>query len=358
MKKDDYKRWYKKGKALMAKGELKKADQYFKRSIEMNPTFAPAYWGQSQCLFSLGNREECINCIEQFLKLDIDKDRRVVVLSFLGYLYADFEDMHYQEKAEECFARAIELDPKSGHPYYARGVHLATRIPESSECSGGVIPIKTEQFDAAVRNILKAYELNQSVRGFLDTLNRIFSGYWDDQGVIEVCTKLLQDYPSSAPIYFYLGAAYHAGGETALAFECLNKSIEINPASWTALVGRGVAYGILGKYDEAIRDITKAIELEPTIWFLYLNRSIAYLNTMDIGRAIQDVKKAISLSKPGECMDNLLKMQKVLQDPDLEVVPRYSSNDGKSIEISSPLFRGQREPFKININEFLTNRYA
>lgn len=343
---------YREGEEMAFKGNYEEAIRLLTKVLNAYPNFHPAYWNRSGCYHAIGNKtHEAICDLKRYFEIVEDKKDKALALAYIGAFYVSQKNMDSNDQAIEYFEKAIDLDPECHIAYVNRGSAYIARIAASNEfrsikndnTAEAVTPIGTDTFEAALRDFIKAYELSPKDTFALAHMNYIFTSYWDDQAVIDLCGKLIKEFPSNASLYYFLGVGHNKKDEFNLALEDLTKSIELNSDSSTANNWRGITYCNLGKREEAIRDFTRAIELQPKLPFLYANRSIAYCYIKEIEQAIVDLKKAVSLQEKGYLKDELNKRLMVIQHPDCEIDLK-----GKMIDISAPILSGQDEPFTVN----------
>lgn len=285
--------------------------------------------------------------LERYIELEQNKKEKSYALSLLGQLYFESRDIRSEEQGMECCARAIELDPTSRLPHFTRAKFLCYDLPfeEISDDSESDLT-RIALFETAVRDILISMELNRGTNQ--DNYDEIFLfnnllEEWEASEVITVFTKLLADFPSSAPLYYHLGVAHLLESDfqsqechTTIALDYLNKSIEYNPNSWAAHNMKGIVHGKIGNYDDAIQAFTKAIEIEDMEWSVYSNRAYAYLLIGDIKRAIKDLKRALPLLEDDEdSKDDLLELVTALKKHKYKVFVRDESGR-KFIHLSIP----------------------
>lgn len=112
-----------------------------------------------------------------------------------------------------------------------------------------------------------------------------------------------QDRKIAFQIYSSRASSYYEKGELRKALSDLTASIQLNPKSAIAYLGRGHVYKDLGDNHKAINDYTMAIRLDPKNWLSYYSRAIVYGNKRQYPLAIRDCTSAIRLnSKTCRCL--------------------------------------------------------
>ena len=107
-------------------GDLEKADNYFKKSAEYDPNYAPPYYNLGVELLARANRlrdkdlhAQAIKCLERAVDLKEDYSE--------AHYYLGVGLMYRPESAREHLLKAIETD-KSG-PWAAKARELLEKLP-------------------------------------------------------------------------------------------------------------------------------------------------------------------------------------------------------------------------------------
>jgi serine/threonine protein kinase/tetratricopeptide (TPR) repeat protein len=193
---------------------LKKSLQFCQQAIEMDPNYAPAYFGMADSYALLGwigypPTEFMPKAKAQLAKaLEIDDTlAQAHYLSGIIALYFDFDPA----TAKRQFERALELNPNSPEPHYGYGTYLAA-VGRLSE---------------AIPQIQHAVEL--------DPLGL----FWNEQ----------------------LGGLYCGSHQYDMAIEQWQKALDIDPNFWLAHMDLGAVHAHQGQYDRAIAEFQKAVSL-------------------------------------------------------------------------------------------------
>ena len=188
--------------------EYGKAEEAFRKAIELKPRDAVAhcYLGSSLC--EQGKFPEAIDAYHKAIELD---PKSAAAYNHLGYALLQQNKL---DEALAAFRSAIELDPKDAYAYFNLGITLKDQ----------------KKWDEAVAAFRKGIELDPKERDAYIYL-----------GVI-LCNNL-RDYVQ--------------------AEEAFRKAIELDPKSAIAHFNLGNALRHQRKWDEAIAAYRKAIELAP-----------------------------------------------------------------------------------------------
>lgn len=166
-----------------------------------------------------------------------------------AYLYVNRARAYWaggdKAHALEDYNRAVELAPRSGQPYYYRGVFHATQA----------------EWGAALHDLDTALNLDPRLVAALLERAKI----------------------------------HEAQKEFGPALADFSAAIELKPAMADAWSGRGYLYLLQQDFDAAIRDEARAIELDRKLALAWYLRAAAYGNLGDAGHAVDDVKMAVDL---------------------------------------------------------------
>ncbi len=83
---------------------------------------------------------------------------------------------------------------------------------------------------------------------------------------------------------------------TSKAFADFERSIELDPKRWKAILNRGALKCTLGGYEAAVKDFSKVIELKPDCVNGWFNRAETRYALKEFEKALKDYEKTIELS--------------------------------------------------------------
>jgi adenylate cyclase len=180
-------------------------------------------------------------------------------------------------KANEAVRKALLLNENfdmallaSGYIFLIKGEHdkaisavkkALTINPNSAEAYSvlGLILIYADQLDEAIAYIKKAFRLNPLP-------------------------------PSS--YYMYLGFAYQNMRRFHEAVEAYNKSLELNPEDWSAIIGLVIVYGHMGDTDNAKRALLELFRVRPNFSKSHLLKTVPLKNKETLKFIGEGLRKA------------------------------------------------------------------
>jgi serine/threonine protein kinase/Tfp pilus assembly protein PilF len=197
---------------------FEKAIGYYRKAIELDPSFAAAYLG-------LGG-----------------------TYAFMAYQ----RRLNYAEgsvKAENLLAMSLELDPNSSLAHALSGM-----IKFQFRCDR----------PGAEKELNRALELNPNDMAAVDYHSYYLLEMGRTDEAITEKRRVLEHDPVAVGTSSELGLYYLTAGRNDEAIEQLQKTLELDPNYPSALTRLGRAYAVKGEYDQAVKYIRKAIAVDNT----------------------------------------------------------------------------------------------
>jgi len=160
----------------------------------------------------------------------------------------------------------------------------------------GILYYQLRNYDAAIKYIRKASELNPTAADAFYNLGNVYkdSGHLDE--AINCFQKSLELNPQNADAYNNQGIIYKDKGELNEAITSFQEAIHLNPNHIIAYYNLGVIYKDKKQFDEAIQCFQKVLLLNPNIIAAYHYLGIIYQEKEQIDEAITQYQKAIQLN--------------------------------------------------------------
>lgn len=258
--------------------EMQRAIEQFNQAIKLDPGYALAHTGISDCYHTLSNLKlpptEAIPKARQaaIRALELD-DQLAAAHASLGVVKWRF-DWDWNG-AEQEFKRAIELDPNyaPAHQWY------------------GLLLTYQKRFDAATMELKQAQQLDPL--SLIITANLGLPLYFSrqyDQAIAQFnrALELDQNFPF---VYFFLGWADEQKGDFTKAVVNFQKAVALDgtPSAW-AYLGHG--YAVSGSRMQAESVIQKLHELRRERYVSPYHLAIVYVGLGDAAQTLKNLNQA------------------------------------------------------------------
>ncbi len=210
--------------------DFRKAIEYYKRAIEIDPQSALAYAGLAHCLFLMGAGE-----------------------------YGFRAPSEVMPKAKEAALRALSFDDSIAE------AHLSLAM----------VKFRFEwDWEGAEKHLKRAIELNHgySVARYLYTIYLLVQGRFDEAfGEARMARQLS---PVSPDVHFSLGLLLYASGQNEEAIEHLRDTVAMDAKFPLPHLVLGLTFGRKGRFDEAIVEFKQALTIAGArpLWSGYLGQ--------------------------------------------------------------------------------------
>jgi TolB-like protein len=270
---------YMKGLYANNQTDAKKAVEYFKLAIELDPHFAAAYAALSDCYcylagVALPEREAFPKAKQYALKaeeLDSNSAEAHTSLAIVSIQY----DWNWLT-AESEFKRAIELNPSYSTAHQWFGAYLAVR----------------GRFDEAISENKKAEELDPLSSfikwqlGYLYSLANMF-----DASEIK-CSQSIDLNPKDGWGHNAMGLLYIQRSMLPQAIAELETAVRLSGPNPAFLASLGYAYAISGRKEQAFKTIEDLMNLDKNGFVTSFEVAAVYLGLKEKDRALDYVEKA------------------------------------------------------------------
>ena len=263
------------GRVYSSKQEYADAVKVLLRSTELSAGDAFAHFELGKAYMAMSKEAEAIAAWR--------KGGAARCFAEMGKKHSEAKDF---EQAEAAFKLALAVDPNLADAYYflagiswgrdqgqalwalERALEIDRKPSARRYFSEGQIYLERQEWDAATEAFLKALGLDPdwpNLHLFLGIALR-------ERGELERAEgeflKEIESNPASWP-YINLGHVYRDQGEYALALNCYERAIEIEPSNSKAHAWAGRMYRGLDRSEEATLALKTAIRFDPaTEWYL------------------------------------------------------------------------------------------
>lgn len=244
---------YNMGQVEFAAKETEKAEQYYKKVLELNPDNINANMGIGHCCLALEKFEDALECYSYVYNL----------YPYSGYVRECIENV--KEGLQEKYKKQLKEDAQNSETLF-KLAWIYYDLDKYELCKEIV-----EKIEPTQDNKPKYYDLIARLYCELDDfeISLDYLNQW-----LNICS----DEKDRGYIYKQIGIQYQCLKEYEKALDYFGKSLEIVPNSWQIMNSKATIFNILERYEEAIEICSKAIELNDGIAHLYMNKAEALYN--------------------------------------------------------------------------------
>ena len=276
---------FEQGMALMGEQKYGEAETSFKKALEIDSKFAPAYLGLSDVRLKLGDSAGAGAFLQK--AVGVAPNSAAVQTAWGQYL---FSQKKFTE-AKKAYETAIQLDPKSAVPRIQLGDLnlLGLRKPEEAILA----------YQAALA--LKSSNVHAN---FMLATALLAAG--NQEGAVKQLLKTRELDPKNLSIRKTLADLQLSRGELDAAGESYGKVLEISPKAVWARIGIGDVNMRRKDYDRAIEAFQEALRVEPRSAEAQTKLGMSQQLKGDIQSAEASYRSALEMdSKNGVAANNL-----------------------------------------------------
>lgn len=263
-----------KGIEYFKRDNMQKAENFFKKAIELKPMYAKAYNNLANVEAKRGNFDNAIQYNQQALAIDPNYPESYYNLALIYKKRKDFiNEIAYLDKA-------VQADPKYYQAYFTRGLsyYNAGNYEQAKYNFKEVLKLKNDHYLASQNlGIIYANELNKN----------------EAENYLKTAIRLNKNNPTS---YYYLATVYQSTGSVFDAIENYRKTIELDPANYKAYLALAKAYEQNDEIDRAIDTLNDAIQLNQSNAEPYNCLGLLQLKKDKYIEATNSFQKAIAIN--------------------------------------------------------------
>jgi len=291
-----------------APNDITKAQEYFRRAIELDPTYAPAHAAASMAYWLDGymyagqTGPMAKAAAKRALELDESLADAHVALAAVMESPPDLD----WSGAERELKRALELNPNSVEAHWTYGYFLGNMLRFDGAVAEARRAVELDPFSAFVTQGL-AYQLN-------------YAGRHDES--IAVLRNLLKREPGYTYADLTLSWNYVAKGEPAEVAAACRKAIELAPDDLGVLMCCGHDFAATGRRQEAlvllerVKTLGKQRPVDP------YNLALLYVGLGEKELALQELERAFQERRPTIVAIRLDFSQSLGSDPRFQALLR------------------------------------
>ena len=263
-----------KGIEYFKRDNAQKAENFFKKALELNPMYAKAYNNLANIEVQKDNPEKAIEYSNKALAIEPSYPESFYNLALIYKKKKDFaNEIAYLDKA-------IQADPKYYQAYFTKGLayYNAGNYEQAKYNFKEVLNLKNDHYLASQNlGIIYANELNKT----------------EAENYLKTAIRLNKDNPTS---YYYLASIYQGTGSVFDAIENYRKTIELDPSNYKAYLALSKVYEQNDEVDRAIDTLNGAIQLNQSNAEPYNYIGLLYLKKDKYIEATNAFQKAIALN--------------------------------------------------------------
>ena len=305
------------GEAYRFTGNIEKALEAYEKSIELAPSFAPAYLGRARCLLVIDPATEVLEDLQLAIQYDpLLTDAYLLKAEYL----IDRDDI---EAAMEDLLAAQELYPDSPllHVLFARAY------------------LDISENELALQSALRAYELDKTLLPAYKTLAMAYLANETPIEAIDYLETYLRYEEDDASGWLALGHAQRlSGNDYPAAIAAYDQAMKLDRNLAEVFIFRGITYIAMDEGQLATNELMTAMRLYPNTFDINLHLGRALLiagRPKDASRQLNSTAKlansneelaalyywrALSLEASGDPQAAITDWQSLLEMPD-EVLP-------------------------------------
>jgi len=261
---------------------LDKSIEWFRRSIQKDPDYAPAHAGLAVA-YTFQSYLGVLPSRETFPKAETEARRAIALDPSLGKAHDALAWVAYVYKwdwplAEKELRRALELNANDvdAHHYYSHYLFTMGRRPEAlaeGEIAAGLDPLSQIQKNHLLWQYVEAKEYDRAMEvgkkimqgGATDPVEYVmFADSYVGKGQFEKAIPLLQKaislWPTRTEPQVALAGAYVRMGKANEARKVLRRLEKLPSSQYVSPIGIATVYCALGEKERALESLEKAIE--------------------------------------------------------------------------------------------------
>ena len=292
------------GLEFMQNKEFNEAINSFSKAINIDSTFALAYFNRAKCYETLNNELALVDFKTSFI---LDSSNYTSL-----YSIANIQSKFDNELAINTYKQILLLNSNESKAYFEIGVLLfmQSKFDLAIESFSSALNInrdarylndrgscyrKLAKYDLAIKDYLEAIKIDPSLVFVYNNLASTYRKSGENEKALTYYSYAISYDDSYFIAYNNRSSLYFDMNQIENAVADVNKSISINSLYAPAFNNRGVIYHHKKMYVEALANFDIALELNTNYAKAYLNRGITKQMNRDEDGACYDWKKAYDL---------------------------------------------------------------
>lgn len=302
---------FEKAEYLVGNHRNEEAKMYLKKTMNLNPQNAKAYFYYGNICYNENNLDAALNFFEAAIKRSPDTMEYLKVYTktaiVLNKTYEVFSaiDNALQRKPDNP-----ELIEWAGYIYFQLNnyqkaeSYLLSSIDNQSNCQFchkllGLIYFQHADYDKSIEYIEKALHENDKDDSLSTVLAKIYTIKGESKKALRIYAKIYKRNPKNDETLYYLCAASIACGAIKDAKEYIKNTKTAHKSGWLYLAEAKVLEAE-GSYASAEHSYDAALQAMPTSIDAYMGKAQVKIKRNDYDMAIEDFSKVLALQPDNE----------------------------------------------------------
>ena len=219
---------YSQGLGIVSRDEYAKALIYFEKAVEIDPTYAEAWYQAGFCYGMVGRHNDALKASKQAARLRPEWAETFVNIGASSYALGQYKD------AVEAYRQATKLDADNADIQYALGLSFN----------------KLGRTDEEILAYKRALGLKPD---FTNAFELLGTAYFKQKRYAEslAAFEQLKTYKPDAKTYNHLGESFYELGKSEESVEAFNNAVNFNPSFDKARFNLGRAFLKIGDRSSA-----------------------------------------------------------------------------------------------------------
>ena len=287
---------YQAAQSALDVGKVSEAESGFQSTIQMDPTFAPAYLGLAHTSMRMGDLKKTGNLLKEAIEIEPenqsfrDEFERLSELNTLMSKGIRSMKNGDSDDAFESFRVAYEKFPN---------------YPESV-FNMGLVHFRKKEFSDAVNYFKKTMQINPEHKTATAAINNVAKNYFnsgnqsykrgDLEGALSSYNNVLDVDKTFYQAHYQIGVIKSKMGDKDSAIQSYEKALEVNPQFYKGFFALGLAKSSMNDSDGAISALESAININPGYDKAYGAMGDIYISKKNYEKAKQVLNMAVTVN--------------------------------------------------------------
>ena len=287
---------YKTAQASLDAGQVSKAEIEFKKALEADPTYAPAYLGLAHVAIRKGDLKQAGTSLKD--AIEADPENKV--------FRDEFETMNELNTLMSKGIRSMKNgDADNAFESFRVAYEKFPNYPESV-FNMGLTHFRKKEFSEAVGYFHKTLDINPEHQTASAAIKNVAKNYFnsgnksykrgDLEGALTSYDEVLKVDVSFYQAYYQIGVIQSKMGDKGLAVSSYEKALEVNPQFYKGYFALGLAKSAMNDVKGAIAALESAVDINPGYDKAYGAMGDIYINSKNHEKAKKVLNTAITVN--------------------------------------------------------------